>query len=98
MKAGVDLTAALGGLSWVRKSEKTKARRSQALLFSHSSGPTSPAEPGVRSTPAQSRFIRASWPSWLHGEASVDTVLYTMYKIKHNAGAADDHRPIPRRA
>ena len=46
MKAGVDLTAALGGLSWVWKSEKTKARRSQALLFSHSSGLTSPAEPG----------------------------------------------------
>jgi len=67
MKAGVDLTAALGGLSWVRKSEKTKARRLQALLFSHSSGPTSPAEPGVRSTPVQSRFIRASCPSWLHG-------------------------------
>jgi len=37
MKAGVDLTAAFGGLSWVSKSEKTRAPAFDALLFSHSS-------------------------------------------------------------
>ena len=61
MKTGVDLTAALGGLSWVPKSEKTRARRTQALLFSHSSGPTSPAEPGVEidagSVPLHPSFV-----------------------------------------
>jgi len=67
MKAGVDLSAAFGGLSWVSKSEKTRAPAFDALLFSHSSWPTSPAEPGVWSTPVRSRFIRASCPSCLHG-------------------------------
>jgi hypothetical protein len=37
MKPGVDLTAAFGGLSWVTKSEKTRASEFDALLFSHSS-------------------------------------------------------------
>jgi len=37
MEAGVDLTAAFGGLSWVTKNEKTRAPAFDTLLFSHSS-------------------------------------------------------------
>jgi len=60
MKAGVDLTARLRRARLVATIENKNAYQITWRSCFRSSRPTTPPKAAVRSTPAQSRFIRAS--------------------------------------
>jgi hypothetical protein len=67
MKAGVDLTPGFAGLVGLEERENKSASNTGALVFSPFETHDRPPKAAVRSTPAESRFIRASWsfmPSW----------------------------------